>query len=167
MAQRSVAEKLALLDQHDDDAPWARIAAESGVPLRTLSRWSAKYRADPTSHGLERSRRSDHAGRRIPAELIEAIEALALRRPEPTAAFIHRRVGDIATDRGLTAPSYSSVRAIIGAIDPGLRTLAQNGDALGIGNLSPNTPSPRVLCGTVQNGSRLHGTKKHPLPLVL
>ena len=129
MAQRSVAEKLALLGQHDDGAPWTHIAAESGVPLRTLSRWSAKYRADQTSHGLQRTRRSDHACRKIPAELIEAIEALALRRPEPTTAFIHRRVSDIATGRGLSPPSYSSVRAIIGAIDPGLRTLAQHGDS--------------------------------------
>jgi putative transposase len=129
MAQLSVAEKIALLCQHDDGAPWTRIAAESGVSLRTLARWSAKYRADPTRHGLQRSRRSDHAGRRIPVELIEAIEALALRRPEPTAAYIHRRVSDIATGRGLSPPSYSSVRAIIGAIDPGLRTLAHHGDA--------------------------------------
>lgn len=129
MAQRSVAEKLALLGQHENGAPWARIAAESGVPLRTLARWSAKYRADPTSRGLQRTRRPDRGGRRIPAELVDAIEALALRRPEPTAAFVHRRVGDIAVDRGLGPPSYSSVRAIIGAIDPGLRTLAHEGDA--------------------------------------
>ena len=129
MAQRSVVEKLALLGQHDDGASWRRIAADSGVPLRTLSRWSAKYRADPTSHGLERTRRTDQRGRKIPAELIEVIEALALQHPEPTTAFIHRRVSDIATDRGLSPPSYSSVRAIIGAIDPGLRTLAQDGDA--------------------------------------
>lgn len=129
MAQRSVAEKLALLGQHENGAPWARIAAESGVPLRTLARWSAKYRADPTSHGLQRSRRPDRGGRRIPAELVDAIEALALRRPEPTIAFVHRRVGDIATNRGLSPPSYSSVRAVIGAIDPGLRTLAHEGDA--------------------------------------
>nr|WP_176704872.1 Mu transposase C-terminal domain-containing protein [Arthrobacter sp.]AXV46256.1 transposase [Arthrobacter sp.] len=129
MAQRSVAEKVALLGQHDDGVPWTRIAAESGVPLRTLARWSARYRTDPTSHGLQRSRRADRGVRRIPVELIEAIEALALRRPEPTAAFIHRRVGDIATDRGLSPPSYSSVRAIIGGIDPGLRTLAHHGDA--------------------------------------
>ena len=129
MAQRSVVEKLALLGQHDDGASWRRIAADSGGPLRTLSRWSAKYRADPTSHGLERTRRTDQRGRKIPAELIEVIEALALQHPEPTTAFIHRRVSDIATDRGLSPPSYSSVRAIIGAIDPGLRTLAQDGDA--------------------------------------
>ena len=31
-------------------------------------------------------------------------------------------MSDIATDRGLTAPSYSSVRAIVAAIDPGLLT---------------------------------------------
>ncbi len=35
---------------------------------------------------------------------------------------------DIARDRGLTVPSYSSIRRIIGAIDPGLYTLAQHGD---------------------------------------
>lgn len=57
------------------------------------------------------------------------IEALALRRPAPTMAFICRRVGDIARDRDLPAPSYSSVRAVVTAIDPGLITLAQEGDA--------------------------------------
>lgn len=129
MAQFTAEEKITLLRQHDEGVPWTRIAAESGVALRTLTRWSAKYRADPTSRGLARRVRSDRGSRRIPAELVEVIEALALRRPEPTAAFIHRRVCDIADDRGLAAPSYSSVRAIIGAIDPGLRTLAQYGDA--------------------------------------
>ncbi|WP_241983882.1 DDE-type integrase/transposase/recombinase [Cryobacterium luteum] len=60
---------------------------------------------------------------------MEVVEALALRRPEPTAAFIHRRVGDIAHDRGLAAPSYTTVRTIMAGLDPGLRTLAQHGDA--------------------------------------
>lgn len=129
MAQLTPEDKVALLRQHDDGVPWTRIAAESGVPLRTLARWSAKYRADPTSRGLQHPRRADLGTRRIPTELVETIEALALRRPEPTAAFVHRRVSDIAHDRGLTTPSYSSVRAIIAAIDPGLRTLAQHGDA--------------------------------------
>lgn len=129
MAQLTPKERIALLRQHDEGVPWTRIAAESGVSLRTLSRWAAQYRADPTFHGLERPRRTDSGRRRIPAELIELVEALALRRPEPTAAYIHRRVSDIASERGLVVPSYSSVRAIITAIDPGLRTLAQHGDA--------------------------------------
>lgn len=129
MASLSLEKKIALLRQHDEGVPWTRIAEESGVALRTLTRWSAKYRADPSSRGLERPARGDRGRRRIPAELVEIIEALALRRPEPTAAFIHRRVSDIAGGRGLPAPSYSSVRSIIGAIDPGLRTLAQHGEA--------------------------------------
>ncbi|SMY13198.1 Mu transposase C-terminal domain-containing protein [Brevibacterium jeotgali] len=129
MAQLRPQDKAMLLRQHEDGVPWTQIAAESGVPVRTLTRWSAQHRADPTSRGLQRQRRTDRGRRRIPSELVEMIEALALRCPEPTAAFIHRRVGDIASDRGLTAPSYSSVRAIIAAIDPGLRTLAQHGDA--------------------------------------
>ncbi|WP_253904153.1 Mu transposase C-terminal domain-containing protein [Arthrobacter sp. Br18] len=127
--QRSVQDKLALLRQHDDGVPWTRIAAESGVPLRTLGRWAAKHRADSVSEGLHRPCRADRGTRHIPSELIEAIEALALQKPEPTIALIHRRVSEIARDREIPAPSYSSVRTIVSAIDPGLRTLAQHGDA--------------------------------------
>lgn len=129
MVQRTPEERLALLRQHDDGVPWTQIATESGVPVRTLARWAAKYRAIPTSNGLQRLPRADNGTRRILPEIVEIIEALALRRPEPTVAFVHRRVSGIAADRGLPVPSYSSVRAIIGAIDPGLRTLAQHGDA--------------------------------------
>ena len=129
MAQRTVEEKLALLRQHENGVPWSRISKESGVPVRTLGRWAATFRAAPTSRGLARPRRADSGTKRLPVELIEAVEALALRRPEPTAAFIHRRVSDIARDRDLPSLSYTSVRKIIKGIDPGLRTLAQHGDA--------------------------------------
>ncbi|MBC7594109.1 MAG: DDE-type integrase/transposase/recombinase [Kineosporiaceae bacterium] len=129
MVQKTAEMKLALLRQHDDGVTWTRIAAESGVPVRTLTRWASRYRADPSSHALERPRRHDRGARRIAPELVEVVEALALRRPEPTAAFIHRRVGDIARGRALTAPSYTTVRTIISGLDPGLRTLAQHGDA--------------------------------------
>ncbi len=128
-ARWEVSDKIALLRRHDDGVPWTRLAAESGVPLRTLSRWAHAYRSDPTSHSLARRQRSDHGRRRIPAELIEIVEALALAKPAPTVAFIHRRVAGIAHDRGLSAPSYSSVRSLAAGIDPGLRALAEHGDA--------------------------------------
>ena len=83
MAQRTPEERLALLRQHDDGVPWTQIATESGVPVRTLARWAAKYRAIPTSNGLQRLRRADYGTRRILPEIVEMIEALALRRPEP------------------------------------------------------------------------------------
>ncbi|NRG43137.1 DDE-type integrase/transposase/recombinase [Rathayibacter sp. VKM Ac-2835] len=130
MAQWTVDAKLALLRQHDDDGvPWTRLAATAGVPARTLSRWAQQYRTHPTGGGLERRPRSDKGQQRTSREIVEAIQALALRRPEPTAAFVHRRVSGLAQDRGVSAPSYSTVRAVIAAIDPGLRTLAQHGDA--------------------------------------
>jgi len=56
------------------------------------------------------------------------IEALALRRPPPTTAYVHR-IGDLARDRDLPAPNYSTVRSVVAAIDPGLRTPAHDGDA--------------------------------------
>lgn len=130
MAQTTGEARLALLRQHDGGVTWSRISAESGVPVRTLTRWSTKYRSNPTARGLERPRRADQGKRRIAPELVESVEALALRRPEPTAAFIHRRISDIARDRGLASPSYTSVRMIIKSIDPGLRTLAQQGEAV-------------------------------------
>ena len=110
-ARWEVSDKIALLRRHEDDGvPWTRLAAEAGVPLRTLSRWARAYRSDPTSHSLARRQRSDHGRRRIPAELIEVAEALALAMPAPTVAFIHRRVAGIARDRGLAAPSYTTSR---------------------------------------------------------
>jgi putative transposase len=66
---------------------------------------------------------------RTAAELVTAIEALAVRRPTPTIAYIHRRIGDIARDRGLPAPGYTTVREIVRALDPGLTALADGGDA--------------------------------------
>jgi len=42
---------------------------------------------------------------------------------------VHRRVADLACARDLPAPSYSTVRSVVAAIDPGLRTLAHQGDA--------------------------------------
>jgi len=72
---------------------------------------------------------ADRGRRRLSEDLVTAIEGLALTRPVPTTAFTHRRIVDLARDRGLPEPSYSTVRGIITAIDPGLRTLALGGDA--------------------------------------
>ncbi len=122
--------KVALLREHlDDGVPLTRLAEAAGIPERTLRRWAAAYRADPTVNGVTRRVRSDRGTRALPVDLVEAVEALALRRPAPTAAFIHRRVAGIARHRGLPAPSYSTVRSIVTGIDPGLRTLALHGDA--------------------------------------
>ncbi len=131
MTQRLTAqEKTALLRRHlDDGVPLARLAEHAGVPVRTLHRWAASYRAEGNVAALQRKTRNDCGQRRVPADLVEAVEALALQQPAPSTAFVHRRVGDLARERGLPALSYSTVRAIIDAIDPGLRTLALDGDA--------------------------------------
>lgn len=126
----SAQERVALLRQHlDDGVPLIRLAEHAGVPVRTLSRWAAAYRVGGSVASLERKIRSDRGGRQLPPDLVSTVEALALRRPAPTTAFVHRRVSDLAIAQGLPAPSYSTVRGIVAAIDPGLRTLALHGDA--------------------------------------
>ncbi len=114
--------KAALIRQHlDDGVPLTRLAAAAGLPARTLRRWAASYRIDPTASALQRQERSDLGRRRLPEDLVAAIEALAppdhrLRapdrrpRPRPRPArpqLLHRPLG-----RGRDRP---------GVADPGAR----------------------------------------------
>ena len=125
MAHLSDRQKAELVRQHREGVPWTRLAEHSGVTARTLQRWAARIEAGQ----LGRPPRRDKGTTRTPEELVSAIQALALRRPAPTIAYIHRRVGDIARDRGLLAPGYTTVRQIVQSLDPGLEALADGGDA--------------------------------------
>lgn len=101
----SAEERVALLRQHFDDCvPLARISGQTGIALRTLQRLTAGLRAGGSVKTLGRQPRSDRGSRSLPPEIIGAIEGLALRRPAPTIAFIHRRICAVALDRGLSAP---------------------------------------------------------------
>jgi putative transposase len=55
------------------------------------------------------------------------IEGLALRKPQPTVAFVHRQVRDVALRHGWPAPPYSSVYRVVKHLDPALLTLAHDG----------------------------------------
>lgn len=108
--------------------PLARAAREAGVGERTARRWREAYDRGGLI-ALAPKDRKDHGRRRTNDDLVAIVEGLALRRPAPTTAHVHRTVTGIAEDRGLPAPSYSTVRQIIVAIDPGLRALAHEGAA--------------------------------------
>ena len=119
---------MAVLGPHVfDGVPLRRAAADAGVALRTAERWLAAYRAG----GLEaRPPRSDLGSRRrMPPELVGLVEGLALRRPPPKAAQVHREVARVATERGWPVPSYVVVRRIIAGLDRGLVSLAHRGVA--------------------------------------
>jgi putative transposase len=109
-----------------DGVALSAAAARAGVSARTARRWLARYRTGGLA-ALARPTRSDHGRRRTPAVLVELIEGLALRRPAPPIAFIHRQVGDAAREQGWPAPSYATVHAVVRALDPGLVVLAHDG----------------------------------------
>jgi putative transposase len=87
-------------------------ASDAGVAVRTARRWLAKYRAMGLP-GLARPARSGTGQRKLAAEVVGLVEGLALRKPQPSVAAIHRRVAAVAQERGWQAPSYGSVRTII------------------------------------------------------
>ncbi len=71
--------RLPLVRQHlDDGVPLTRLAAAAGLPARAVRRWAASYRTNPTTAALQRRARSDVGLRRMPDDLVAAIEALAL-----------------------------------------------------------------------------------------
>jgi putative transposase len=121
--------RFAVLRLHlNEEVPLAEAARDAGVPLRSAQRWLARYRANGLA-GLVRARRSDTGNRKLPAEVVELIEGLALRKPRPSAAAIHRKITALAAKRQWTPPSYSSVYGIVRGLAPAMITLAQDGPA--------------------------------------
>ena len=118
--------RLVALRASDDGVPAARLARQVGLAVRTVQRWVAQYRTQGLT-GLVRKERSDAGRRRLPADQVALIEGLALRRPQPSVATIHRQVGAVAHERGWPVPSYARVYAIVRTLDPALLTLAHEG----------------------------------------
>ncbi len=112
----------------EDGVPLTRAAAAAGVPLRTASRWLTDFREHGLA-GLARTPRSDRGQPRTLATVVSLVEGLALHRPAPSIAQVHRDAVRLTSERGWPSPSYSAVRAIIGALDRGLMVLAHEGTA--------------------------------------
>ncbi|MCS5714680.1 Mu transposase C-terminal domain-containing protein [Herbiconiux sp. CPCC 205716] len=110
----------------EDQIPLAVLARDSGVALRTLQRWHRLYR-NVGGTALDSRPRADTGTRRTAAETVTFIERLALTRPRPALATLHRLAVDEAKRSGRSAPSYATVRQIVQALDPALVTLALEG----------------------------------------
>jgi putative transposase len=129
-AQRQQAmARFAVLRSHlHEGIPLSEVARTAGVPLRSVQRWLARYRAAGLV-GLARAQRSDTGQRKLPVELVQVIEGMALRTPRPSIAAIHRRMTALATQHHWTPPSYGSVYGIVRQLSPAMVTLAQDGPA--------------------------------------
>ncbi len=110
----------------EEGVPLTRVAQDRGVPLRTVQRWLHGYRQRGLA-GLARTPRADRGQRHLPGDLIGLIEGLALRKPPPTVAAVHRQVVTVAEREGWPLPSYSIVYAIVRNLNPALVTLAHEG----------------------------------------
>ncbi len=97
--------RFAVLRPHlHDGVPLPEAARDAGVPLRSVPRWLARYRATGVA-GLVRAPRSDTGHRQLPAARVDMIEGLALRQPRPSVAAMPRRMLARTTQRPWTPPS--------------------------------------------------------------
>lgn len=110
----------------EDQIPLAALARETGISSRTLQRWYQLYREGGVA-ALDLRPRTDKGVRRTSAETVAFIERLALTRPRPSIATLHRLAAADSLARALPAPSYATVRQIVQALDPALVTLALEG----------------------------------------
>jgi putative transposase len=110
----------------EEGMPVASLARDHGISVRTAWRWIGDYRSYGLP-GLARKERADKDQRKLSPELRQIIEGLALGKPRLSVAAIHRRILEIAGQRGERPPGYSSVYAIIRDLEPALLTLAHDG----------------------------------------
>jgi putative transposase len=89
--------------------PLQRLARERGVPLRTAQRWLQHYQQRGLAGLVQRSRSARGQRRRMSLTLQQLIEGLALRKPPPTVASVHRQAGTVAEQHGWPKPSYATV----------------------------------------------------------
>lgn len=89
-----------LRDHLEHDVPLAGVARDASLPLRTAQRWIGRYRQFGLT-GLIRSGRADNGKRRrIPNDLRQLAEGLALEKPVLGTATIHRQLCRTAKARG-------------------------------------------------------------------
>jgi len=103
-----------------------QLAQQHHIPVRTLQRWLQQYRRYGVA-GLLRSPRSDLGQHTIDQTLQRLVEGLALQRPAPSIAFVHRQVAAIAVQQGWPIPSYPTVYRLVRGLDPALVKLAHQG----------------------------------------
>jgi putative transposase len=117
-----------LLEPHlEHDRSLRVIAAEAGIPFRTLQRWASQYRRFGLVALVRKKRHDDGARRAVSAKLKAAIEGLALERPRLPITSIYRQIKQFATSTGESTPSYWTVYRVVRDLPEGLLALAHRG----------------------------------------
>ena len=103
------------------------VARTQCLPRRTVQRWLAQYRHAGLVRLARRGRSDQGSARALLPECKEVIEGLALRKPPPSVALVHRQACEIARQQGWEVPAYHGVYRVIRQLDPALLTLAHEG----------------------------------------
>ena len=111
----------------EEGVPLPALAQQHALSLRTARRWVQRYRAGGLGALAPKPRADKGTRRALPPPLALLVEALALHKPAPSIATLHRKVAAIATAQGLHVPSYDVVHDIVRQLDPALVTLAHAG----------------------------------------
>src|SRR5699024_8808173 len=109
----------------EDGESLTQIAQDAGLALRTVQRWNAAYRRAgiaglAPAQAWTRGRRTQPA----PPALTEGRDLSTPRRSSPAIA---RNAQTNAAQQGWPMVAYTTVRSIVGSLDPGMVMLAHHG----------------------------------------
>jgi putative transposase len=110
----------------EEDVSLSEVARSAGMSVRMAWYWVERYRKDGLV-GLARQVRHDKGRQRLSPALQQVIEGLALRKPRPSIATVHRKAAEAAKKFEERTPSYSLVYALIKRMEPALLTMAHDG----------------------------------------
>jgi len=103
------------------------ISKQKDIAIRSLHRWVSLYKKYGFD-GLKPKSRSDKGCyRKIPIQMVNMIEGLALHKNKKSMASIHRQISHYAKENALPIPSYAIVAKIVNNIPTDLNVLAHDG----------------------------------------
>jgi transposase len=112
----------------EDNTTIREISNNEKISYSTLCRWLKNYREKGLGGLVDKRRYDNGKGRIVKDELRLLVEGLALQKPKPSMASIHRKIVKIAETKNWRKPSYTTIRNIIKGIKPSVITLAHEGD---------------------------------------
>ncbi|WP_244946958.1 helix-turn-helix domain-containing protein [Legionella israelensis] len=117
MSQNKALVKFKIIEPYlNGDESLTSISKQKDIAIRSLHRWVSLYKKYGFDGLKPKSRRDRGCYRKIPEQMVNMIEGLALNKNKKSMASIHRQISHYAKENALPIPSYAVIAKIVNNI---------------------------------------------------